>query len=182
MMKSRLLTIAAVGALAGLVVPACEEKTGQSATAPRAGSSAAVIPAGLFLEAPPADAKPVEEVKGTVKAGDTVALRGRIGGADDPFVPGRAMFSLMGPGLPACSDNPEDKCKTPWDYCCESREDIAKHKATIQVVDASGATLKADLKGQRGLKELSEVTVVGTVAQADGDILVVNATGLYVKP
>src|SRR5690606_3851436 len=106
----------------------------------------------------------------------------RIGGADHPFVAGRAMFSLMGPGLPACSGNPDDHCKAPSVSRCDSREAIAKHKPRIHGVGASGGTVQTDLKGARGLKDLSEVTVVGTVAQADGDILVVNATGLYVKP
>ena len=86
----------------------------------------------------------------------------------------------MGPGVPACSDNPDDKCKTPWDYCCETPETIAEHQATIQVVDAGGQPLKLSLKGRNDLRELSDCVVVGTVAQADGPVLVVNATGIYV--
>jgi hypothetical protein len=86
----------------------------------------------------------------------------------------------MGPGIKACSDNPDDHCKVPWDYCCESAEDIATHAATVQVVDAAGAPLKVDVKGQNGIKELSDVIVVGKVAQAEGKVLVVNATGMYV--
>src|SRR5205085_1318727 len=100
------------------------------------------------LSAAPAGDKPVEDVKASAKPGDAVAMRGRIGGGTEPFVEGRAVFTLVGRALPSCSDNMGDACKTPWDYCCETAEDIATHAATVQVVDAAGAPLRLDLKGQ----------------------------------
>jgi len=141
------------------------------------------LPADLFLKDGPKDAKMVEDVKKTAKKGDTVAIRGRIGGSEDPFVAGRAVFTLVGPGIHACSDIEGDHCRTPWDYCCESKEDIAAHSAVIQVLDAAGAPLRANVKGNAGIKELSEVIVVGKVSQADGKSFIVNATGIHiVKP
>lgn len=35
-------------------------------------------------------------------------------------------------------------------------------------------------KGLHGIKELSDLIIIGTVAQAEGGTLVVNATGIYV--
>jgi hypothetical protein len=157
---------------------ACDSKPAAPAT--RAAGPAPSLPASFFLASAPADAKPLEDAKKAAKPGDPITLRGRIGGSEEPFVENRAVFTLMGPGLPTCADNPEDKCKIPWDWCCESPEDIAAHAATIQVVDASGQPLKLSMKGQHNLKELSECTVVGTVAHAEGSTLIVNATGIYV--
>lgn len=138
------------------------------------------MPSGFFLASAPADAKTVEEVRTGAKAGETVAIKGRVGGSESPFVAGRAVFTLVGPGIPACADAGDDHCQTPWDYCCETPEDIAAHSATIQVVNDTGALLRANLKGDHGLKELDELIVVGKIAQADEKALIVHATGIYI--
>jgi len=168
-------------------ITGCERGGDQSSSGDGAGSAtninaqASLFPAGLFLVDLPADAKDVKSAKAAAKPGDRVVIRGRIGGSLEPFVEGRAIFTLMDKALPACSDNPDDHCTTPWDYCCESPEDIALHAATIRVVGPDGAPLRAGLKGEGGLKELSEVVVVGEVAEdSEGGNLVVNAVGMYV--
>ena len=143
----------------------------------------ATLPKDLFLKDEPKDAKPVEDVKKNAKAGDTVVMRGRVGGSKEPFVGGRAVFTLIGPGLRACSDNPDDKCKVPWDYCCETRKAIVEHSATVQIVESDGSPIKIGVKGQGGVKELSDLIVVGSVLQADGKTMIVSASGVYVvKP
>lgn len=141
----------------------------------------APLPTGFFVEKQPENAKDVSEARkgGALKAGDEVVLRGRIGGSKDPFVAGRAVFTLVGRGIKACSDNPGEKCSRPWDYCCETKEDILANSVSVQVTDAKGQVLRTDMKGRRGLKELSEIVVVGKVASAGGGALVVNATTVY---
>ena len=143
----------------------------------------ATLPEGFFLEKEPAEAKFVEEAKPAAKAGEKILIRGRVGGNVAPFVEGRAVFTIVGPGIKACSDKKEEGCKTPWDYCCENAETIAKHSALIQVVDSSGAPLRTNMKGANGLKELSDVIVVGTTKEAKGNLLIIYATNIYiVKP
>ncbi|QOJ00977.1 MAG: hypothetical protein HRU70_10905 [Phycisphaeraceae bacterium] len=141
----------------------------------------APLPSGFFVEKQPENGKDVSEVRkaGTLKAGDEVVLRGRIGGSKEPFVAGRAVFTLIGRGLKACNENPDDKCSKPWDYCCETKEDILANSVTVQVVDTKGQILRTDMKGRRGLKELSEIVVVGKIASADGKSVVVNASSVY---
>ncbi len=46
--------------------------------------------------------------------GQDVVLVGRIGGSVNPWVEGRAAFSIVDPTLKACSDIPGDECKKPW--------------------------------------------------------------------
>lgn len=144
----------------------------------------APLPTGFFVEKQPESAKDVSEARkaGGIKAGDEVVLRGRIGGSGQPFVAGRAVFTLMGRGVKACSDNAGEKCSRPWDYCCETKADILANAVTVQVVDDKGQILRTDMKGRRGMKELSEMVVVGKVASADGKAVVVNATAVYPVP
>ena len=138
------------------------------------------LPLAVFTDKPAENARDVSEVRkaGGLKVGDGVVLRGRIGGSKEPFVAGRAVFTLIGRGLKACNENPDDKCSKPWDYCCETKQDILANSVTVQVVDAKGQILRTDMKGRRGLKELSEVVVVGKVASADGKAVVINASSL----
>jgi hypothetical protein len=139
------------------------------------------MPAGFFLREQPRDARDLSEVRkdGKYKKGDTVAVRGVIGGSSQPFVPERAVFTLMGSALKPCSANPEDKCTQPWDYCCETRADIAANSATIRVVNDRGQPLRTDIKGRSGLKELSEVVVVGKVAETSRGTLILDAQAIY---
>ncbi|MBL8746681.1 MAG: hypothetical protein JNK58_10045 [Phycisphaerae bacterium] len=181
-MKPRTIIVATASFVLGagvLTLPACEKKpaTSSSDTPPK---PTAALPANLFLASDPGGAKPVEQVRGNVKPGDTITIQGRVGGSMLPFVEGRAVVTIVGPDIMACADHGDDHCKTPWDYCCETAEDIAQHSATIQVVDDKGALLRASLKGEHGLKELSDIIVVGKVAPAQGEVLVVNATGIYI--
>lgn len=140
------------------------------------------IPNGFFLSEAPADAKDLSDARknGDLKPVHTVTLRGVIGGSKEPFVAGRAVFTLMGAALKPCNANPDDHCKTPWDYCCETKADIAANSATVRVADAKGNPLRTDLKGRAGVKELSEIIVTGTVVSAEGGGVVINATSVHV--
>lgn len=174
----RWLTVFAV--TGGLLLSGCDQPKSPNSAA-QTGAVQAKLPDSFFLAQEPANAKTVEEVKQAAKAGDPVAMRGRVGGSKEPFVDGRAVFTLMGPGIPSCKDNmAPDACKTPWDYCCETSKDITAHSATIQIVDSGGAPLRLSMKAQNGIQELSELVVVGKIKQADGPLLIVDASGIYV--
>jgi hypothetical protein len=91
------------------------------------------------------------------------------------------VFTLVDARMKSCDQTEEmPGCKTPWDYCCDDPSDIAANAATVRVEDAGGQVLKTGLDGVNGLKPLASVTVVGTVAQAEGPNLVVRAEGIYV--
>ena len=181
------LTLSAAAALFALA--ACDEKPAPAPTTKPAGTSTAApkpaasdIPATLFLTAAPADAKDIKDAKPTLKAGDKVTLTGRIGGSEEPFVDGRAVFTIVDSHIKDCDQMGEKgHCKTPWDYCCEPSDDLAKASATVQVVGADGKPLKSSLKDVHGLKPLATVVVVGTVASVEGGSLVVNASGMHLK-
>lgn len=156
--------------------------SGKDESAKAAKPAAVTVPDSVFVAAAPADAKDVKAAKPTLKKGDKVTVVGRIGGSVKPFVAERAIFTLADKGLKACGeDNADDKCKTPWDFCCDPRDVITANTLTVQVVDAEGKPLKTGLDGVKGLKPLATVTVTGTVVSAEGGTVVINASGLHVK-
>lgn len=142
----------------------------------------APLPNGFFVDKQPENAKDVSDVRkaGTLKVGDEVVLRGRIGGSKEPFVAGRAVFTLVGRGIKACNESPDDKCSTPWDYCCEPKDQILANSVTVQVTDAKGQILRTDMKGRQSLKELSDVVVSGKVASSDGKAIVITASAVAI--
>jgi len=155
---------------------------GETAEAPPAHSGADTIPATVFVSEAPAGARNVSEVKADAKEGDTIVVRGRVGGPA-PFVPGRAVMTLADTEkLTACSDRDHDPCPKPWDYCCESRDDITANSLTVQVVGPDGRPLKAGLEGAGGIEPLDFVVVTGTVGpRPDANVLVVAASAIYVE-
>ena len=171
--------------LLAAAVTGCDDAadTARKPAAPQTAAAAQALPADLVVAEAPAGAKEVVAVRSEAKAGDTVVVRGRVGGSPSPFVDGRASFQLVDASLKACGEgNPDDKCETPWDFCCEEPKTIAANSASVQVVGTDGRPMHVGLKGAGGLKPLSEVTVKGTVAKAaDSGALVINATGLHVK-
>lgn len=151
----------------------------QTGTAPREP-----LPAGLIVDAsPPAAAKDVADVRTTAADGDEVLVHGRIGGSERPFVEGRAAFQLVDLSLLTCDKAGNmHTCKTPWDYCCDAKEDVFGKSVTVQVSGKNGQPLRADLTGVGGLKPMSEVAVKGKVKKSeDGKAMTLDATALYVK-
>lgn len=121
----------------------------------------------------------VASAKKDAGEGDRIAVRGVIGGRLDAISKESAVFVIMDPSIPSCADNPEDACRTPWDYCCETPETIAANSATVQIVGAGDG---ASIRGA-GLSELDEVIVEGAVGpRPSGDVLVIRADSVYRVP
>lgn len=129
----------------------------------------------------PEGSQDVLQVRETAQNDDEVVIVGRIGGSENPWIDGRAAFSIVDRSLKSCRDIDEDHCATPWDYCCEPKETLAPATALVKVVDDSGDVVAAGAKELLGVKELDVVVVRGK-AQRDMDgNLTVLASSLYVK-
>ena len=183
-------------AISLVLLAACGgDKPSESSTAaPETGGSEAVsnsnseapasngLPAGLFLASAPADPQNITAVKGKVAPGDAITLRGRIGGRGKPIVAGKAAFTIAdGTAIAACDVRPDDMCSEPWDYCCEEPAAKLAATASVQVLDANGKVLDADLNGTNDIAPGVHVVVSGTVAEGSNEtVLLVNASGIYV--
>ena len=166
---------------AALAIVSCKQKAEPevASTTPNTTGIESVI-----LKAEPANALSIAKIRQSVEPGQTITLAGKVIGNRAPFVEGRAMVVLGDPAkLTSCDLRPEDACATPWDVCCDEPGDIKNFTATIQVIDADGKLLKQGLKGVSGIQELSQLVVTGVIAEgSNADNLLVNATGIYVKP
>ncbi|RNC81872.1 MAG: hypothetical protein ED559_08840 [Phycisphaera sp.] len=148
----------------------CGEQPSQTADA---GASVSVQDVAWLLETEPAGAVSVSEVKASATEGQTVVVRGRIGGRKEPISDGSPVFTIVDLSLPHCGEIPGDKCKTPWDYCCETPEDLTANSVTIMLASVDPRV--------GGLKELDEIVVEGAVGPRPNEsVLTVIATGVFV--
>ncbi|MFG0276091.1 MAG: hypothetical protein ACF8QF_13650 [Phycisphaerales bacterium] len=153
--------------LAALALTGCSEEASPEATAQGEASPS------WTLASAPEGAVGVVEVRAAAQEGDSVVIRGRIGGRAEPISDGSPVFTIMDLSLAYCGQASDDGCTTPWDYCCETPEAIAAHAATVQVIGIEGGALT-------GLAALDEVVVVGTVGpRPTPAVLTIIATGVH---
>ena len=178
-MKTIVLSLL-LGTFAVLAAGGCDRGTTVSKDPEKPAAPAAVLPSGLMADAAPANAKGVVELKGSVKDGDEVVVRGVVGGREDPVSETQAIVTLLDAAVTTCDKMEGDACKTPWDACCEA--DLPAKTATVQVVGSDGKPLKGSLAAS-GVKPLKQIVVAGKARlPGDGKALVIEATRIHVVP
>ena len=133
-----------------------------------------------LLNAEPDGVLEVLAAREAAEDGAEIVVEGRIGGSVDPWIEGRAAFTIVDNSLKACSDIPGDKCGKPWDYCCETTK-LPTATALVKVVDDDGELIKAGAKQLLNVKALSTVVVNGKAKRDEEGNLTVLATGVFVK-
>ncbi len=138
-----------------------------------AANTANAAAAKFVLAADPGAALGVVDAKLAGPAAKVV-VEGRIAN----LVKGFAVLTLMDKALPYCGEtNPEDHCKTPWDYCCEKAAARTANGMVVELHGADGKPLAAPAIGD--LRLLDAIKVTGTLRKdADGNFVLV-ATGLF---
>ena len=132
--------------------------------------------------------KPTDAIDVTVARtkppGSAVTVQGRIGGRSKPFIAERSAFLLADlKAIAGCDANPDDKCDTPWDFCCETTAKIAASTCLVQVVDSDGKVATIPLDGVAGMAPGRTVVVTGTLSpQSSPESAVIIAQGVYVEP
>ena len=162
--------------MAVAVAAGCSQSNPPAANAPSADGTK------YLLAAEPAGAKSVKDVRQSVKDGDEVVIVGRIGGSAKPWIEGRAGFQVVDTSFTPCNAREGDSCATPWDYCCDAKEDLVKGMATVKVVDDHGQTVATDARQLFGVKELDTVVVRGRAKRDDQGNLTVLAAGIHRRP
>jgi len=170
-------TIASI-CLIGLVsLAGCSESVDEAATSQ---STSNEHPAWL-LAANPGSATSVTDIKATASEGDSVVVRGIIGGRVDALSKDAGVFVMMDEGVENICVSEDDHCATPWDYCCADSAVLSASNATVQLVDEHGVTIAMDLR-EFGIEELDHVVVVGTVgAKPSENVLTIRATQIYIE-
>lgn len=162
-----------VGCGNATTTPESNSTTEATTTTPAATSN-------VLLTSEPAGAKEVIDARKSAQNDEEVVLVGRIGGSENPWVDGRAVFSIVDNSLKSCSDIPGDGCEKPWDYCCET-DKLPTSMALIKVVDDKGTLIKEDARKLLNLKELQTVVVKGKAQRDDAGNLTVFANGIFVR-
>jgi hypothetical protein len=132
-----------------------------------------------LLSEAPAGVKGVIDARKDAKDGDEVVVKGRIGGNKNPWIEGRAGFWIVDSSFKPCNEREDDACDTPWDYCCDSREDLLRGMATVKVLDRQGRTVEVDARKLLGVKELQTVIVRGKAKRDQEGNLTILASGVY---
>lgn len=156
--------------VATLVVGCTQSNDANTQTGDAAGPDAAYLLASM-----PADVQGVEEARNQSQNDEEVAVEGRIGGVEKPFVDGIAAFTLIDTKLHWCAD--DEGCPTPWDYCCS---DKTGKLATVKVIGTDGQPVSKDARSLLGVKELSKVVVCGKAQRDDEGNLTVLAEKVHV--
>ena len=167
-MKYTPLILAAI-----LALGACNRKEAPSEADPR-------ITERITAGTPESPGMPVKKARETGKPGEEIVVTGRIAGAKHPFSGEYATLILADDSLRTCDRIPGDTCPTPWDACCVESETIQASRLLVQLLGTNGLPLEASIKGVGGLKELDEITVVGSVDPAStSENMILNAAKIH---
>ena len=166
----------ALFALAAVVIGGCARRQGDS----DADDQAKAVGEKHLIDQEPANAEPVGKA---VQASDdtVVTVVGRIGGELEPMVDGLAAFTIVDPSLKACSDIPDDPCKTPWDYCCEDPDRLKTHSVMVKFTDEDGTVVPVDATKLFGVEPLQTVVIKGKLQKDESGKTAVVAEKMYVK-
>ncbi len=168
--------------IALLVVSGCaSDKAADSKDADTTTVAEKVDASEFLLSSEPATPKAVAALRESAVDDDTVVVVGRIGGSSHPWVEGAAAFTIVDESLPACGDEEECGCPTPWDYCCESAEDIVANSVIVKFVDENQRTRRFNPKEVFGVSELQTVVVEGTIDRDDSGKFTILAKKLFVR-
>jgi len=152
----------------------CSGSDSDSAADAAANAEQSKTTAAWILTSAPEGAISVSEAKASAKEGDEVVIRARIGGRRAPMDADSPVFTIVDLQLEYCGQHSDDRCQTPWDYCCETPETIGSNTATVQVVSDSEIDLTDNLN------PLDEIILKGIVApRPDERVLIIQATGVY---
>jgi hypothetical protein len=166
--------------LGAAVFVGCNQQTATPGKPTGTSSTPAVDGSKYLLASEPEGVQDVIQIREAAQDQEEIVIVGRIGGRSNPWIDGRAAFSIVDGSLKACSDIPGDGCPQPWDYCCETAK-LPTSTALVKVVDADGNLIKTDARELLNVKELQTVVVRGTAQRDEAGNLTVLANGVHVR-
>lgn len=175
-MLKRIGTVFALALIASVV--ACSPDAATPLAAKRTAEQDALAKK-FMLPNEPADVAHVIAARGSIKDGDPIRVVGRIGGSTHPWVDGQAAFTIVDLSLRACNDNTDDKCPTPWDYCCEAK--LSEAIAFVKIVDDKQSVVPVDARELFQVAELDTIVVQGKAQRDESGNFTVLANGVYVR-
>ena len=132
------------------------------------------------LSTEPEGAVGVIEARESVDDGSSLVLVGRIGGTADPWIEGRAAFTLLDASISTVAEGEDaDEAEVcPGDCCATERLSCT---TLVKVVDAQGELVPVDSRKLLGLKEADMVVIQGTAKKDKSGNFVMLADGVFVR-
>lgn len=98
-----------------LVIVGCSRQ--QTASTAPTTAATSIDGSRYLLSTEPQGTIDVIKAREEVQDRDDVVVVGRIGGSENPWVDGRAAFSIVDTSLESCLECGSADCPKPWDYC-----------------------------------------------------------------
>lgn len=112
--------------------------------------------------------------------GDSLVMFGRVGGSKDPWIDGRAAFTMLDASVTVVNDGEksagDDICLAD---CCAS--DRVACTALVKVVDETGSLVPIDSRQLLGLNDSDLIVVEGVASRDESGNFVMLADGVYVR-
>lgn len=166
-------------ALTGLVgVVGCGSAS--DTTSPVTSTSVKVDASQFQLEEEPDGAVGVIAARESAEDGNPIVLVGRVGGSANPWIDGRAAFTLLDASMSVVAegkDSGEGEICT-GDCCALERQNCT---TLVKVVDSKGKLVAVDSRELLGLKESDMVVVKGTAQKDKTGNFVMLARGVFVR-
>lgn len=144
-------------------------------------STAANVDASQFqLTEEPDGAVGVIAARESAEDGAPIVLVGRVGGSANPWIKGRAAFTLLDASMSVVAegeDSAEGEICT-GDCCALERQNCT---TLVKVVDSKGKLVAVDSRELLGLKESDMVVVKGTAQKDKTGNFVMLASGVFVR-
>jgi hypothetical protein len=134
----------------------------------------------FLLDEEPDDAVGVIEAREMAKDGQSIVVVGRIGGAANPWVEGRAAFTLIDASKLIVADGEESgDGEICMDDCCA--EERGGCTTLVKVVDADGKLVPADARKLLGVADSDMLVVSGKVSKDDAGNFAILASGVHIR-
>lgn len=128
----------------------------------------------------PDGAMGVIETRKTAANGDPVIVVGRIGGAKDPWIEGRAAFMLLDASMVVVAEGTEsNEGEICMDECCAIER--AGSTTLVKIIDDDGKILGVDARQLLGVQADDMVVVSGKASKDDMGNFVVLASGVHIR-
>ncbi len=154
---------------------------GSSSADPTALATPAAIKGQKYLLADEPDgAIGVIEARDSAKDGEPVVVVGRIGGAANPWIEGRAAFTLLDASMAIVAEGADnEEGEICLDDCCA--EERGKCTTLVKVVDGDGKLVAADSRQLLGVSADDTVVVSGAASKDASRKFTVLAQGVFVR-
>lgn len=154
--------------------------TAETASLSHTASAVSVDASNYLLAEEPTGAIGVIDARESTQNGDEVAVVGRICAGTNPWIEGRAAFTMLDPAMAIVADDQEcaDGELCTGDCCAADR---VASSTLVKFVDDQGSVIAVDARQLLALSEGDMVVVQGHVKKDENGNFALLADGVYVR-